>query len=220
MSHDNRKDVITMAIETYKLSNGAIRYKAVAYLDNHQKKSKRGFTTKKAAKRWIAEMQILGVPKKKEHLTYGDVIDQWLEQYKPTVKPSTYVTACSEIQSSYPIIPRDKLISAVTPDDVADLAYYFSYHYCTIKIRIARIKSIFTYAVDEEIIDQNPFRKFKMPKQQKKGTEYQMWTKENLKDFLEACQKENSLIVYPLFRLLAYSGIRVGELTALKWSDL
>ena len=47
-----------------------------------------------------------------------------------------------------------------------------------------------------------------------------MWTKENLKDFLEACQKENSLIVYPLFRLLAYSGIRVGELTALKWSDL
>lgn len=209
-----------MAIETYKLSNGAIRYKAVAYLDNHQKKSKRGFTTKKAAKRWIAEMQILGVPKKKEHLTYGDVVDQWLEQYKPTVKPSTYVTACSEIQSSYPIIPRDKLISAVTPDDVADLAYYFSYHYCTIKIRIARIKSIFTYAVDEEIIDQNPFRKFKMPKQQKKGTEYQMWTKENLKDFLEACQKENSLIVYPLFRLLAYSGIRVGELTALKWSDL
>ena len=69
-----------MAIETYKLANGAIRYKAVAYLDNHQKKSKRGFTTKKAAKRWIAEMQILGVPKKKEHLTYGDVVDQWLEQ--------------------------------------------------------------------------------------------------------------------------------------------
>lgn len=209
-----------MAIETYKLANGATRYKAVAYLDHGRKKSKRGFTTKKAAKKWIAEMQVLGVPKKKEHLTYGDVVDRWLEQYRPTVKPSTYVTARTELASSYTVLPRDALISSITPEDITNLANYYSYNYCTIKVRLARVKAIFTYAVDEGIIDETPFRKFKPPKQHKKGKEYQIWTRENLIDFLDACQRENNLMIYPLFRLLAYSGIRDGELAALKWSDL
>ena len=39
-----------MAIETYKLSDGSTRYKAVAYLEGNQKTSKRGFKTKKRGK--------------------------------------------------------------------------------------------------------------------------------------------------------------------------
>ena len=58
-----------MAIETYKLSDGSTRYKAVAYLEGNQKTSKRGFKTKKEAKKWIAQQQVLGKEKPKSLLT-------------------------------------------------------------------------------------------------------------------------------------------------------
>lgn len=75
-----------MAIETYKLANGETRYKAVAYLED---KSKKGFKTKKEAKKWISEIQVLGVPKPKSELTFGEVMELYLENLKPNVKSAT-----------------------------------------------------------------------------------------------------------------------------------
>lgn len=209
-----------MAIETYKLASGAVRYRATAYMDNHRKVSKRGFRTKKEAKKWIAETQVLGAPKKKSQLTYGEVVDKWLEEYKPTVRPSTYLTAEQEVKSSYHVIPPNALIRTITASDINELAQYLSATFSTIKMRMSRVKAVFRYAVEENIIEENPCDKLKMPKQKKKSKTYQTWTRENLLDFLSACQEDNNMMAYPLFRLLAFTGIRAGELTALKWSDL
>ena len=209
-----------MAIETYKLASGAVRYRATAYMENHRKVSKRGFRTKKEAKKWIAETQVLGAPKKKSQLTYGEVVDKWLEEYKPTVRPSTYLTAEQEVKSSYHVIPPEALIRTVTASDINELVQYFATTFTTLKMRICRVKAVFRYAVEENIIEENPCDKLKMPKQKKKGKVYQTWTRDNLLEFLAACEKDNNLMTYPLFRLLAYTGIRAGELAALKWSDL
>ena len=209
-----------MAIETYTLASGEKRYKAVAYLEDKTKKRKSGFKTKREAKKWIAEMQVLGVPKPKSEMTYGELVDEWLDAYRLTVKPSTYNTAKTEIASSYPVISRETLVRSIDKELVSELAQYYSLNYCSYVVRLARIKAIFEYAVNEEIIEDSPFKRLKKPKQRKKGKEYTLWSIENLNDFLEACKRHRNPMIFPAFRLLAYSGMRDGELSALKWSDL
>lgn len=209
-----------MAIETYKLANGETRYKAVAYLESNQKTTKRGFKTKKAAKKWIAEQQVLGKEKPKSLLTYGEVVEMWLEASKPTVKASTYCTMTTDIKASFKYIDPSTLISAITTEDISRLAQAYAVQYCQSKIKLSRVENVFKYAVLEDIIEDNPFRKLRKPKQKKKGKDYQLWSTENLSDFLDACKKDKKTMVYPMFRLLAYTGIRAGELLALKWSDL
>lgn len=209
-----------MAIETYKLSDGSTRYKAVAYLEGNQKTTKRGFKTKKAAKKWIAEQQVLGAESTRPPITYGELVDQWLQQYKPTVKESTYHNAELEIQSSYIKLPRNRVLSSITTEDIQDLALYFTHNYTYYTLRYSRIKALFTYAVLEGYIKQNPFDRVKKPKQRKKGQQYEQWDAQNLKDFLDLCKQEKRPIKYVAFRVLAYTGMRDGELAALKWSDL
>ena len=208
-----------MAIENYTLANGEKRYKAVAYLEDKTKKSKRGFKTKKEAKKWIAEIQILGAPKPKSELTFEEVVDMYLEYLKPNVKPSTFYTACYEVRSAFKYIPAERLITQITTNDVSVLAQGFAVEYCKSKHRLCRVQAVFNYAELEGIIESSPFRRLRLPKQKKKGAEYPLWSTTDLKNFLEVC-KTKPPIVYPAFRMLAYTGMREGELVALKWSDL
>lgn len=209
-----------MAIETYKLASGATRYKAVAYLEGNKKTTQRGFKTKKEAKRWIAEQQVLGKPKKRENLTFGEVVDMWLDDYKPTVKPGTYVTTYNEIKSVFPMLPRDTPINSITDDDIKELLMYLVEKFTTYNMRWSRLKAVFRYAKSKKLIDENPCIDIKLPKAPAQEEKYEQWTIENLNDFLEACKKDEVPMAFPLFRMLAYTGMRTGELIAMNWSDL
>ena len=48
----------------------------------------------------------------------------------------------------------------------------------------------------------------------------QLYSKEELNEFLEYVKEDLDLNWYTYFRLLAYSGARKSELLALKWSDI
>ena len=58
-----------------------------------------------------------------------------------------------------------------------------------------------------------------MPKRKSKASE-NFWSVQELQDFLAILLQEEPYKHYVLFRLLAYSGIRKGELYALKWADV
>lgn len=146
-------------------------------------------------------------------------MELYLENLKPNVKSATYYTATHEIKSAFKYIPSSVLFADIATNDLTRLAQGYSVEYCQSKLRLSRLQAVFNYAELEGIIEINPFSKFKQPKQKKKKVEYPLWTIENLKDFLDVC-KTKPPIVYPAFRFLAYSGMREGELTALKWSDL
>ncbi|MFC6347556.1 site-specific integrase [Vagococcus carniphilus] len=54
----------------------------------------------------------------------------------------------------------------------------------------------------------------------KEETEFNYYTKEELIEFLDLIKKSNNLKAYTVFHLLAFSGLRQGELLALTWSDI
>lgn len=78
---------------------------------------------------------------------------------------------------------------------------------------------VFEYAIKSGYITKNPMDAVIMPKRPPKKREDNYYTKQELNEFLTFV-KQNRPKLYPLFRLLAYSGMRIGELLALTWDDI
>ena len=82
---------------------------------------------------------------------------------------------------------------------------------------------IFAYAVKMNVIYSNPMKDVLLPKKQEDITssdEDLYYTKDELKQFLELVDDLNDIKLYAMFRMLAYTGMRKGELQALEWSDI
>ena len=73
-----------------------------------------------------------------------------------------------------------------------------------------------------ELIDSNPMRKTLKPKRQKNNTDEleKFYNKEELKEFFKIVKgfDDNEMLTY--FRLLAFTGMRKNEISALRWSDI
>lgn len=85
---------------------------------------------------------------------------------------------------------------------------------------------IFRQAVELGIMKINPTENFKLPKQQTKVEDLESaeeknkyLEKEELAHFLKTTQSEGLEMDVEVFTTLSYSGLRIGELLALKWSD-
>ncbi|WP_409296585.1 tyrosine-type recombinase/integrase [Peribacillus sp. SCS-26] len=86
---------------------------------------------------------------------------------------------------------------------------------------------IFKKAVELEILKKDPTEYTQVPKQQK--TIEELEGRKSLPNYLEKVELKHFIQIskqmgldqdYPIFLLLAYTGIRAGELCALKWRDI
>ena len=82
---------------------------------------------------------------------------------------------------------------------------------------------IFDYAVKMKVIYSNPMKDVLLPKKQIDITSNDKdlyYTKDELNHFLKLVDSTNDIKLSAMFRVLAYTGIRKGELQALEWSDI
>lgn len=94
--------------------------------------------------------------------------------------------------------------------------------YSTYKALKCYTSAVFDYAKKMNLIKENPMKEvtFSKGERKQKKTKLKYFEKEELQDFLECCQKDKFPITYPLFRVLAFTGIRKGEALALTWDDV
>lgn len=202
-----------MAIEKY-MKRGKPAYRAETVVDG-RRVTKRGFETKKDAKKWIARVQILGADEQKS-MAFDAVAMEWLEAYRASVVPSTYNKTKNIIAHAISYF-GDANIHSITTNDVQALANAWSREYANASKMLSYVKSVFKYAK----VSPNPFDDIIKPRQNKKGPGVkEMWTVEQLNTFLQACRNDPRKALYPLFRLMAYTGMRRQEILALQWSDL
>jgi len=89
----------------------------------------------------------------------------------------------------------------------------------TLEVTKYCINNIFNMAVDEGLIDRNPARGLVLPKEQKRCRE--ALEKEDLNNFFDFIQEDNFYSFYvPFFKVLFFTGMRVGECCALTWDDI
>lgn len=223
----------------YTKKNGQEAWQFSAYLGTDPKTGKRikttrrGFETKKQAQRacnqllaefdadeWVDTQSDVNT----KATTFKEVAELWLTSYKLTVQSATYVGTVNALK--YYIYPKfaDKPIKTISRLDCQKAVNDWSSVYIDVGGLISRLKRIFKYAIMLELIDKNPMDAILKPSAKhvdKRVKVYSLTELNTLLSYLKNKQKNyNRHLDYALFRLLFYSGLRVGEALALNWSDI
>ena len=221
-------------IKKYTTKNGETRYLFQTYLGidpitgKERRTTRRGFKTMKEAKQ--AERNLLfdveenGLPSNQsdgfQDPTFEELAQLWLENYKTTVKPSTFENVKSKVEKMteehFKELKLKKITVAYCQRVVIELSktYVLYNHYLSV------INRIFKYAVLMDVINSNPFDKVIKPKSRQTQRKGNFLTKGELKEFLKLAQTATLYYFFPLVHLMSYTGLRQGEALALKWSDI
>lgn len=199
-----------------------------------KQKKKRGFRTKKEAEVAAAIIKNelnQGIFVKESNATFEDFATEWLSLYEGTgiVKESTIRIRRHEIKRLADYFAKLKLkdITRKQYQSALNDLKKRGYAQNTIDGAHRTGRMIFKKAVELEILKKDPTEYTQLPKQQMTIEELEgrkdlpnYLEKEELKHFLHVTKKLGLDQDYPIFLLIAYTGIRAGELCALKWRDI
>lgn len=220
-------------IKSYK-SKGKTKYMFKVYLGTDPLTGKRidttrrGFSSAREAKQALtqlkAEFDAGKFKTKNQDMTLGELYKMWWAVYEPSVKVTTSsyrYQIYANYFKKYDDIKLSKLNTLWAQDVVNSLAKEFKSY----KTLLSTLKLIINYGLRLELIEKDPFALVVYPKPLEKSTkmskvENNFYSKDELKLFLDRAKKSSNPILYPFFRLLAYSGVRSGEIAALNWSDI
>lgn len=215
-------------IVEYSNSKGKLyRFRVYAGIDELTGKKKyikrSGFKTKAQAKKELVKLEYEIANgthfKPVEVRKFRDVYDLWIDQYRLTVKESTFFNT--------ELFFRKYILPAVGSYDVNSLTIAICQKAVNewskiipslLKVVKNYASSIVKYAIKLGLASKNPFNDVILPRSTKKDKN-NFLDANQLKSFLEIAEKR-SLKQYVAFRLLAYSGMRIGELLALTWDDV
>lgn len=209
--------------ERFELPNGEIRKVSVIFNTNSSHARKQAtIELQRKYEQAVKEIDINKV------VTYYDVAMSWLEHTEPTVKRSTHINHTIYVNKIFSYIDKALPIAdltAVTLEDVLHKVYYvenLSYSYT--RATFTTMKAIYKHAkrkklipslIDFEDIEikKKPFSHSDIAKRQNKFLDAV-----ELKETLMQLSKIDSRISL-LFEFVSLTGLRIGELLALRYSD-
>lgn len=161
--------------------------------------------------------------------SFNEVIDEWLLSYRLGVKASSFARTTEIVEKYFRPTLGNLPIQTISTQICQELIdqWIIGHSYARYSLFINYLRRIFQFALLKGLIAENPVTKVIIPikKEEKSKTQIKFYTKSELQLFLKTIlqRKQNDYLKsrdYMLFRLLAYSGCRIGELLALNWTDL
>lgn len=219
-------------IKKYTKKDGSTAYMFNAYLGinpltgKSKRTTRRGFRTQKEAKLALAQLQLeieTGSFVKQDYSRFKDVYELWYAQYVNSVKKSTAQRVeYYFVKQILPIFGELK-INKITPAFCQNAVNeWFSTSRSCSALKIYTSK-VFGFAINQHLITDNPMNRIIMPRKQRtaqKLKEQKFLDKEQLNNLLSVIQSNETYQSFVMFRLLAFTGIRKGELLALVWEDI
>ncbi|WP_027410337.1 site-specific integrase [Anoxybacteroides tepidamans] len=200
---------------------------------NRRRIVRRGFLKKKDAQDAAKELEYqLGLRNldTKGNITFEEMAEEWLSVYAVTdVKISTIRVRHHEIGHLNRYFARYKLkdiTKKMYQNALIDLKRNKRLAHSTISGIHSTARMIFKRAMEQDLILQDPTQYAFIPKDKKTVEDIentkiqeQYLEKHELKLFLDKA-KEMDEETYTMLFVLAWTGLRVGELVALKWKDI
>lgn len=228
----DRKEMIKM-IKQYTKKDGKNYYAVHIYLGKDEITGKdryttrRGFKTKKEAllceakiKTEIATNGLLNT----EVTTFKEIYELWYEGYQHTIKESTLLVNQHIFDLLLAKLENMQLKKLTLPYCQKIINNYSKKFSLAVLKKIKIYGSmILDYAVKMKVIYSNPMKDVLLPKKKDdiaSDDKEKYYSKEELKQFLELVESEQDVKLTAMFRVLAFTGIRKGELQALEWSDI
>lgn len=192
-----------------------------------------GFKTKKDAQ--LAAAEVLrevedGTYVKEQAITFKQFVNEWLELYGDNVKESSVRVRTHESNCLITLFDPNTKVKDITPrmyqKALTDLKKD-GYAENTLAGIHGTGRMIFKKAVELRVRKDDPTQYARIPRIQKTVEELEQETeipkyleKEELAVFLRTAREKGLEGDYVIFLTLAYTGMRVGELCALKWADV
>ena len=184
-----------------------------------------GFYTKKQAQDELEklryEVKTGKYFKPNKRMRFEEVYKQWLEQYQNTFKRSTLSHTVYLVEKYLlPSIANVYIDKLTTYDCQQVINNAFKATPSMINLLTSYLRNILDYARRLDLIKTNVALDVIKPKQKDKPEEKKnFYTRDELIRYLETA-KSIGLKQYAIFRVLSFSGMRIGELTALEWQDV
>jgi integrase len=149
--------------------------------------------------------------------TVGDLLDAWLETVTPNLKPATVAQYTLECDKHIRPALGGVRLAKVSPDRLQRLyaGLRKSGRGRTAELVHALLRQAFGLAVLWRWLPENPCERVVRPTHQ--AERKALWSPNELRTFLDATYEH---WLGPLWALLAYSGVRLGEALALTWADV
>jgi len=195
-------------------------------------KGKSGFATKKDAQLAAAlfERQFhKGDYIQPSGLTVSDLCQEWERHYIVDAKVSSLRArsiALKHIINDFGDMPIQKVTKKAYQDTIDKLAKRYSVNYVSTIHSSACL--VFEYAMENKLIRSVPTENIKLPKKKdtveslEKDNSFRdkFLEKEELNELLLTAKNEGLEGDLLAFTMLAYTGMRIGEMIALHWSDI
>lgn len=218
-------------IKEYKKKDGSTAFMFNIYIGKDaltgkdKRITRRGFSTVREARLALIDVEsnAQDLLSPSSHPTFEMVYKQWYEQYKKTVKESTWVTTGVLFKVHIlPIIGKAK-IEDLTPVMLQTAVDgWFKSGYKRYRLPYSYTKSVFSYAYRLDIIKQNTMDKVVLPRNTNKlrDSTQNYYEKDELLIFMNELKKRKNPVIRNFFNLLIFTGMRAGEARALTWSDI
>ena len=185
------------------------------YQGKRKKKKKEGFTTKKQAEQY--EREFLTLHSGQPNITFTQLCNVFLEDYKNRVRTTTYNNLSNDIRVYF----KDYFSDFKQITDIKSLNIRAFQNELKLKglsnntiNRIMRsLSHIFNFAVDYYNLASNPCKTIKTLKNDKK--DFNILTPEEFKQLINCIEEKDRIFFITLF----YTGLRAGEALALTWED-
>lgn len=228
----------------YKKKDGTKAWQFQAYLGIDEvtgkevRTTRRGFSSKKEAQQTlnslVVDFEKNGLQKVKITL-FNEVYEMWFDSYKNTVKESTWIA--TERYFKLHILPvlGESRVDKIDMKACQKAVNKWAKDLIVFKTVTQYATKVMDYAINLELIAANPFAKVIRPVKTKECEEpkIKFYTLDELKtvfDYLDSkvmairngysIQKYYTEFDRMIFRLLSFSGLRVGEALCLTWSDI
>lgn len=229
------KRELIMIKKAGKLYDVRIRFTDVT-TGKRKEKNKKGFTTSKAAKQWERKTSVdienglYNSVMINDNATLDEAYAMWVSTYRRKVRDTTFIQV-NRFMTNHVLTQqafKGYQVKKITPAVLQRYLNELSATMHNYKKNLSPFRQTMQQCQMLGIINENPFDKIIYPAAKPApvfNDRLDYYTKEQLQQFMSSAQilyggDTNRYRVYALFRLLAFSGMRRGELLALNWSDI
>lgn len=159
-------------------------------------------------------------------MLFKELLQMWLNSKKEYIKESTYAYYNFEVQNYIMPMLGNKIVQDITEEYIQRVVLYWQKEgmenghplkKSTVQNLVMLIKQVFRYAAKRKLIENSMLEIHFMP--QAEGKRVQVFSQAEQNRLIQAILEEFSYKTFGIL-LCINSGLRIGELCALKWSDI